>query len=270
MKPSIASDLEYILLRMIRRFLVPYSFLVRFGHLLPFWRANQNQADPRVITELYATHLRTLGREIAGSQIIELGIGTTNSSCYALAAAGAAIVWGVEPFVDFDALLDEKLCERTAQLCGTTAADLKSRVRRVQSLADVPPRGAQLALSHSVLEHVSDPPALFRELLPLIAPGGGALHLVDYRDHFFKLPYHFLRFKATTWNRWLNPGDLPRWRLYDHIESLERGGWSARVVEQGVEENAKGDVASRLSPDFRRDDERLWIARAALWAEPAS
>lgn len=266
---SAVADLKYIALRLIRRFLVPYSVLVRFGHLLPWWRANQNQADPRLIVEAYAPHLRAKHREIAGAQIIELGTGATNSTCYALAAEGASLVWALEPFVAFDEKQDAALLARIAALSGIDADVLRSRVRRVTSLADIPEKSAQLVLSHSVLEHVSDPSALFRELLPRIAPGGGSLHLVDYRDHFFPMPYHFLRFHAAMWNRWLNPGDLPRWRIYDHLEALAATGWHAEVLEQTIEESAKRDVQQRVSPDFRRDDDRLWIARAALWAEPA-
>lgn len=266
---SAAADLQYIVLRLIRRFLVPYSLLLRFGHLLPWWRANQNQADPRLIVDAYAPHLQAKNRTIAGSTIIELGAGATNSSCYALAADGAEIVWALEPFVAFDAALDATLLARTAELSGVKAEVLKSRVRRVRSLADVPAGSAQLVLSHSVLEHVSDPAALFRELLPRMAPDGGSLHLVDYRDHFFVMPYHFLRFKDATWNRWFNPGDLPRWRLYDHLETFAATGWKAEVLEQSVESAAKADVEGRLSGDFRATDDRLWIARAAVWAEPA-
>ncbi len=267
---SAAADLQYIVLRLIRRFLVPYSFLLRFGHLLPWWRANQNQADPRLIVEAYAPHLRPKQREIAGSIIIELGAGATNSSCYALAAGGAAMVWALEPFVAFDSALDAALLARTAELSGVAAESLKSRVRRVQSLSEVPAGTAHLVLSHSVLEHVGDPAALFRELLPRMAPGGGALHLVDYRDHFFVMPYHFLRFSAATWNRWLNPGDLPRWRLYDHLEAFTTCGWKTEVLEQSVESNSKRDVEGRVSRDFRASDDRLWVARAAVWAEPAN
>lgn len=266
---SAIADLKYITLRLIRRFVVPYSFLVRFGHLLPWWRANQNQADPRLIIEAYAPHLQTKGRSIAGAHILELGAGATNSAAYALAAEGAAKVWSLEPFVAFDAIQDAALLARVASLSGIDAEVLRSRVQRTTSLSEVPKTGADLVLSHSVLEHVSDPAGLFRELLPHIAPGGGSLHLVDYRDHFFPMPYHFLRFSAETWNRWLNPGDLPRWRIYDHLEAFNATGWRTDVLEQTIEESAKRDVQHRVSPDFRRDDERLWIARAALWAESA-
>lgn len=267
---SAVADCKYIALRMIRRFCVPYGFLVRFGHILPWWRANQNQADPRLIIEAYAPHLRAKMRAILGARIIEIGAGATNSACYALAAAGASQVWALEPYVEFDAVRDAELLARIADGTGKKATELRMRVKRVTSLSEIPEKSAQLALSHSVLEHVNDPAALFRELLPRLAPGGGSLHLVDYRDHFFPMPYHFLRFRAQMWNRWLNPGDLPRWRLYDHLEAFAATGWRATVLEQTFETEAKADVERRVSPDFRRDDESLWVAQAALWAEPAS
>jgi hypothetical protein len=50
------------------------------------------------------------------------------------------------------------------------------------------------------------------------------IHRVDYRDHFFKYPYFFLMFSDWVWNTFLNPGDLYRWRLDDHLEAAKRAG----------------------------------------------
>ena len=81
-----------------------------------------------------------------------------------------------------------------------------------------------VVLSNSVLEHVQDLPALFAELARILAPGGVMLHRVDYRDHFFKYPFHFLLYPRWVWNWFLNPGDLPRWRYDDHAVRPPQAG----------------------------------------------
>jgi hypothetical protein len=92
------------------------------------------------------------------------------------------------------------------------------------------------------------------------------LHIVDYRDHFFKYPYHFLQFRKNTWNRWLNPGDLPVWRIYDHIEQLEAAGFTVRIFEEVRDLPEYAKIAEYVSSDYRREDERIAVLAAALWA----
>lgn len=60
------------------------------------------------------------------------------------------------------------------------------------------------------------------------------MHAIDYRDHIFKFPYHFLTFSQRVWERWLDPGDVPRWRLQDTLGAIRRAGLRARVLERDV------------------------------------
>jgi len=43
----LSSNLEYIPMRLARKFLFRDAFLLRFGRLVPHYRVNFNQTDPR-------------------------------------------------------------------------------------------------------------------------------------------------------------------------------------------------------------------------------
>lgn len=258
------SNLEYIPLRLIRRFILRDAFMLRWGRFFPYYRTNFNQTDPAPLADAYARHV-DLARP--GTTILEIGVGATNSTGYELAARHpASRLILLEPFVPLDHATDAALLQRIAARHGCDAAGLAARVRRVTTLAGEAADTFDLVLSSSVLEHVSDPAGLFTELHRVLAPGGAMLHLVDYRDHFFKYPLHFLQFSRGTWERWLNPGDLPRWRVYDHIEALEAAGFTVATPELREDPARLARIASRLSPDFRRDDPRVGVTFAALLA----
>jgi SAM-dependent methyltransferase len=155
---------------------------------------------------------------------------------------------------------------RVAARHNCSTSRLSTQVCRVRQLNAIEGGSIDLILSGSVLEHVSDPLALFAQLRRLLVPGGAMLHIVDYRDHFFKYPYHFLQFRKATWNRWLNPGDLPVWRLYDHLDQLKAAGFSTRVLAESRDREAYAAIAAHVSSDYNRDDERLQATFAALWA----
>lgn len=261
-------DLEYVTLRLVRKFIFTQQFLVKHGHRVPFWRANANQADPFWIIERYQRPLKAKGILVAGKNLVEVGVGATNSTAYAFASLGAGSVVCVEPFEPLDPAADQIQLKMVADKSGIPAETLARRVTRVRTMDEVEETTADLVLSHSVLEHVDPLDPFFLSLKKCLKPNGEAVHFVDYRDHFFKYPYHFLKFRATTWNRWLNPGDLPRWRIYDHLESLARTGWEAEVPVSEIEVHEKAAVEGKVSPDFRLGDERLWITQAGLWSRP--
>ncbi|HEX2852216.1 MAG TPA: methyltransferase domain-containing protein [Opitutaceae bacterium] len=265
------SNLEYISLRLVRRFVLRDALLLRFGALFPYYRTNRNQVDPAPLVDDYARLLRSVDFAPQGKSILEIGVGRTNSTGYELAARFAPEALSLlEPFVEFAPAEDAQLLKKVATRHQQTVDSLAQRVTRLKDLRAIPTASIDLVLSASVLEHVSDPAALFAELKRVLKPGGGMLHLVDYRDHFFKYPYHFLQFPKTTWNRWLNPGDLPVWRVYDHVEQLGAAGFSVRLLEEKSDAEAFARLAPRLAADYRRDDPRVQIATAALWSVRSS
>lgn len=253
---------EYVALRVARRFLFTDAFLLRFGRFIPHYRTNANQADAGAIVDMYARLCE--GRPIAPPDkrvILEVGSGATNAVGYALAERGWAGEGGrvilLEPFVALDEAADRALRERLP-------AGVDRRVERTRGLEQVPPGSVDLVLSHSVLEHVRDPAALARELDRVLAPTGLMLHVVDYRDHFFKYPYHFLLFSKGTWERWLDPGDLPRWRLGDHVRQFRAQGFQVDVLESESLPQAFGPIAGKLSSEFDARDPDVSVTRAVL------
>jgi SAM-dependent methyltransferase len=259
------SNLEYVALRLIRRFLFPEALLLRFGHWFPYYRVNYNQLDSATIACHYLALLAQMERTIEQATILEIGAGSTNSTAYALAARTAVRrIFAHEPYVKLRSDLDSRFLAQSANSV-RSAAELCEVVTRLTDTSEIPAQSVDLILSHSVLEHVSDPDALFTELKRLLKPGGAMLHIVDYRDHFFKYPYHFLQFSRWTWNHLLNPGDLPRWRLGDHLKMLRQAGFAPTVLESTQDDEAFGLIRSHLSQDFDPADPHLPVQTAAIF-----
>jgi SAM-dependent methyltransferase len=253
---------EYVTLRVARRFLFTEGALRRFGRLVPYYRTNANEVDAAPVIALYERCLARAGRRLpANPVVLEIGSGATNSVGYALAtsalagAAGRVLLF--EPYVELDEAAD-------ARARAKLPAEALGRVQRLRTLEGVATGSVDLVLSHSVLEHVRDFESTLAELDRVLAPSGLMLHAVDYRDHFFKDPYHFLLFSRPVWDRWLDPGDLPRWRLGDHLKQLQARGFQAKVLdaESIPEEFAK--VSARVNQDFDRADPNVAVARANL------
>lgn len=260
--------LEYVTLRLIRRFFFGEATLHRFGRFLPHYRVNIGLTDPWSIAESYAADLAKIGVSVAGKRILEIGSGASNGPGYALAAMGAARVVCHEPYVRFDVALDAK------NLGGLTLRFPKVKfnvVHRIKDLSIVPDGCVDVVVSNSVLEHVADPRELFTELARILSPQGVMVHRVDYRDHFFKYPFHFLLFSKFVWKYFLNPGDLHRWRLDDHLSTLAVTGFDTKLLACESDPEAFAQVASRLHPDFQqRDPAMLAVTRAVLVSKRAS
>lgn len=263
------ADIEYVSLRVLRKFVLSDEMLARFGRFLPFWRPSLNQTDPFWVIARYRPSFEAANVDLVGRRIAEIGVGRTNSTAYAFASLGARQVWAVEPFAIYDAEEDARQLEAVAKRSGIPADELRSRVTRLKNATDLPPASADLVLSHSVVEHVAELDGFFNALKPALTAEGEMLHVVDYRDHFFKYPYHFLKFAKGTWDAWLNPGDLPRWRLYDSLESLERTGWNARVLVQEEESAERAKVEGKVTAaDFRIGHPQLFVTQAGILAKP--
>lgn len=256
------ADLEYLLLRLIRRYGFTAGRLERFGRFVPYYRVNQGCLDPWPIARICFAGLAALDASVAGRSVLELGSGATNSLGYALAASGAASVVCLEPFAGFDATRDAAI--RAGITASHPGADL-SRVERRTDLDSLPDASISVVLSHSVLEHIPAPDGLFKSLARVLSPDGVMVHRVDYRDHFFKYPFQFLTFSEPVWRRFLDPGDLPRLRLDDHLAALARAGFTTTVVDVERNPEALARVAPRLHPDYRdRDPAMLSVTRATL------
>ncbi len=256
MMPHLA-DLPYLVLRLARRAFFPTAIPRGLSAWLPGFRSNAGTQSGTHVVALYDKNLAPkLGAAWPqGRTILEVGIGATNSSCYELAARGATTAIAFEPFVPLDPERDTSLLTECARRHALAADALTARVQRRTSLDSIADASIDLILSNSVLEHVGDMDALARDLRRVLALGGAMLHLVDYRDHFFRYPYHHLLWSEDVWQRWLNPGDLPRWRISDHIAVFERTGLRVETLAATPLTGEFTKVRPRIHPRFATYDE---------------
>ncbi len=262
----IVENAEYIALRLVRKFLLSEHAVRRLSSFLPYYEPSLGESVPEEVVSLYEKHLTAAGLSFRGLSVLEIGAGHANGTAYELAARDALAVWGLEPTAELDARLDRSLLSKACERHGLTESALGSKVRRLDSIRAIASESIDVALSHSVLEHVRDPRDLFVELRRVLKLDGFMLHIVDYRDHFFKYPYHFLQFSRKHWGRWLDPGDLPRWRLSDHLRLLSSEGFVVEVLERASDEEAFERIRPYLSTDFNPKDESLKVTSAVLLA----
>jgi SAM-dependent methyltransferase len=254
---SLFRDLPYLVPRVIRRKCFPTEIPRILSAWLPGFRANAGTRSCARVLNLYDKYLKErIGADWPrGRRVVEVGIGATNSSAYEAVALGATSAVAFEPFVALDSALDGALLAECAQRHGLAAEKIAAGVRRVTALDDIAASSIDLILSNSVLEHVGDMDALASGLARVLAPGGVMLHLVDYRDHYFRYPYHHLLWSDDVWARWLNPGDLPRWRISDHVACFERLGFEVETLRATSLAAEFEKVRSRLHPRFAGYDE---------------
>jgi SAM-dependent methyltransferase len=253
---------EYVTLRLVRRFVFSERMANRAARWLPYYASNQNEQKPEQIVSNYVDRLHAIGLHLQSRDILEVGAGRVNLVGYGLVAAGAASATLLEPYVAFDAKRDSLLLKSHPDYAHIDRA----RVSRVPTFDEIKSGSVQVLLSNSVLEHVRDLTSFFRECKRVLAPDGIMLHLVDYRDHFFKYPYGFLIFSSKTWSRWLDPGDLPRWRLPDHVRAMRSAGFEVAELERASQPDAFEEVRDQLAPQFQSQNEDVEVTFAALMA----
>lgn len=257
---------EYFALRLIRRFLFDERLANRLAEWLPHYRKSVNETRPETIVAAYRESLARAGLVMNGKRVLEVGAGRTNGVGYGLAAEGADQVWTLEPFAPYDADMDLAMLHARH---GEDAGRIAQRTHRVRDFIEMPSSGIDLLLSNSVLEHVTEPDAFFAQCRRVLNHDGVMLHRVDYRDHFFKYPYAFLTYSDRTWSRWLDPGDLPRWRLGDHVSALQRAGFSVEVIERTMLPDEFERVRNRLATRFAAAGPDVAVSQATLLARTA-
>lgn len=254
---------EYVSLRLLRRFAFNERIAHRFVRWLPYYAPSVNEAEPMRIARGYASALESAGIFLARQRVLEVGAGRTNVVGYALASMGAAAVTLLEPFVPFDARRDTVL-RKSALASAAIDADL---VHRISSFADVADSSIDVLMSNSVLEHVLDLRSFLTNCRRVLATDGVMLHQVDYRDHFFKYPYAFLTFNEQTWSRWLDPGDLPRWRLPDHLAEFAAVGFAVEVLARESAAEAFARIEAQLVGRFATGAPGIDVTSATLLAK---
>lgn len=257
-------DIFYFLCRLARKFLpfdvLPGPLRLRSLGLQP----NLGETNAASILAIYRRNMPDDPDVwLTGKDVLEIGVGRTNGSCYEMLASGARSATAFEPFRTLDAERDRQ--QRSVLTCRGAAPD-ELKVLRVGSLDHLTSEAYDTVLSLAVLEHVIDIESLAAELWRLLKPGGCMLHAVDYRDHFFRYPYNHLLWSKRTWSRWLDPGDLPRWRVGDHLRIFEKKGFRIEVIKSHSLDSEFARVEKRIHPEFsERDDFDLRTAFAVLF-----
>lgn len=252
---------EYISLRLARKFIFNYKFLLKYGKYLPYFKVNINQEGASQLVDRYVELLKTHSADffkLKDVRILEIGAGTTNTVGLLLAQKLGCTVDVCDPFVIFDHIANKKNITHY----GISDAAL-SLVKRIDKPVE---KEYDLIISNSVLEHVEDIDTFFKEMKQSLKSNGKMLHIVDYRDHFFKYPYFFLIFSEKTWNRLLNPGDLYRWRLDDHISSAYKNNLHVEILEQTILENELILIMKKINKLFLLK-EKWKITEAAMLVE---
>jgi len=260
----------YLAARILRRFLPWAALPKRWKEKIPGLKPNLGELDQDGIFGIYRNNIPLpLEQWLHGKAILEIGTGRTNGSCYALVAHGAEKAVSFEPFRPFDDERDERQLREAAAAAAMAEDDLRKRVLRVTSVDSLPDESFDMVLSLAVLEHVTNMPDLTDDLWRLLKPGGVMFHVVDYRDHYFRYPYHCLLWSAKTWSRFLDPGDLPRWRIGDHVHFFARKGFDTRILKASARDSEFLRIKDRIHPEFtsRYSEEDLMTAHGSLWAQ---
>jgi SAM-dependent methyltransferase len=266
----LTASLPYFLARVVRKF-VPFEALPKpIRQRIPGFQPNLGEQSQTAVFGIYSNALDfDLAEWIVGKTVLEVGTGRTNGCCYTLASKGAAEAISLEPFRPLDAEQDAMQLQDTAKSSGCLESSLKQRVARTVSFENIGSESCDAVFSLSVLEHVESMDALTKDLWRVLKPGGWMLHVVDYRDHFFKYPYHHLLWSRKTWNLFLNPGDLPRWRIGDHVECFQKQGFSTRALSASAIDQEFRKIQNLIHPEMqaRYSLQDLQTAFGKIWAQ---
>ncbi|MBX7147475.1 class I SAM-dependent methyltransferase [bacterium] len=256
---------EYIFLRLVRRFFFTDNVLVKVGKLLPYYRVNRGQSNFKKLVDDYERHLKSVNSSLQNKSVLEIGIGSTNANGYEIIARNAAFYYGLEPYRSLDILQNQHALTLLQNEHPDKTLLFENCTSRITSFKEIKPNSIDIVLSSSVLEHVENNKLLFENIKKCLKPDGIMIHQVDYRDHFFKYPYHFLIFSKKIWNTFLNPGDLYRYRLDDHIKILDELEFKTKILSKQSLENDFIKIKKHINPLFQGySEESLKTSEAVL------
>ena len=259
------SNFEYIFLRLIRKFILRDRFLTRCEKWIPYYEPSQNESSPVPIVDLYWKYSLQKDINLIGKNILEIGSGTTNSTGYEIEGRGANYI-GYEPYASFNEEQDDRIYQ--TEIANRFSNIDRNKVSRILKLSSLYENSIDIVFSHSVLEHVDNLDELLIGLKRVLKKRACMFHIVDYRDHFFKHPFHFLQFSKKVWNAFLNPGDLPRARITDHLHSFQNQGFSVEILERRMDKVAFHAVKKYIHDDFRRyTDDDLATTSVVLFVQ---
>lgn len=166
------------------------------------------------VASLYLRNFLLSGiTDVSGLRILELGPGTNFGTVFVFKALGASEVHVADRFlVSYDTqyhqavytVLKEMVKEAYPQAAldifdqcivakDHVAEGLFCYMTGMEDLSSIKTSSIDIIVSNAVFEHLADPPAAFRELSRVSAPGALGSHQVDFRYHNdFSRPLEFL------------------------------------------------------------------------------
>lgn len=251
-------NIQYILLRVIRRFLpetLARALLLR-GIVI---RPGLETSDPSAAVQRYAEVLAARGLSLKGKRVLVFGYGGRFDIGVGLLEAGAAHVVLCDKYALPDEAHNRQFVSSKPKYFlsenGLTRPRsefvtlLQADIRQVRPQADLRP--VDLVLSSSVYEHLDDVEGITRALSALTERGGLHIHFVDLRDHYFKYPFEMLRFSERVWKNWLNPStNHNRYRVWDYRKAFERCFGQVEIEILSRDEDAFRRLLPRIRPEF--------------------
>jgi len=218
---------KYVLIGFLRRYVpqrVLFAVMERRGD------GSVEEKAPGDCLEMWLDRLSKHNLHLAGKHILEIGSGRYARLGLQMLAAGAQSITLIDPYaVSLTEPVHRTMLQKDCSGLGLNCEDAFSRIHIVKGditrlSSPLPDRKMDLAITHSVLEHVRDPKAVLTCCWKWLKPGGITEHIIDLRDHNlrFRYPYEMLTFSDHVWSHWLDLRDgfhLNRWRVPDYLRA---------------------------------------------------
>lgn len=255
-------NFRYLVLRIARHFMPEgmARFLLKHRWII---RPGLESSNPTAAVEKYLKALERRGKSIAEKRILVFGYGGRFAAGAELLARGAAHVVLCDHYVLLDHERNRELLPKYEKyLCLANGkvlprdehlALLHGDIRDPKMRSQIPP--ADLILSVSVYEHLSDVEGVTAALAKLTAPAGSHLHFIDLRDHYFKYPFEMLAYSEDIWTTFLNPtSNLNRYRLPAYQKVFEKHFGRVNINVLARQEDEFKKMGNRIRPEFLTGD----------------
>lgn len=214
---------------------------------------NLSRIDPGIIREraqylvgcarLYATILKKFKIDLMGQRFLELGPGTDFAHPMLVGEAADEVFVADRFPVAWQKHFHPRFYREVRKSWGAPSRFLDKTIRlgrhdrvvttiaeSAESMPSLHTGGIDVILSNAVLEHVTSPITVVRELARLTRPGGLGLHQVDFRDHAdFDKPLEHLLIDEQSFEA------INSERHYERGTQLRPCDWARLWTENGFE-----------------------------------
>jgi SAM-dependent methyltransferase len=186
--------------------------------------------QPEAAADRYEAAVQAGGGRLKGKRILLLGYGGYFGLAVSFLERGVSHVVLVDPYARVNDEMNLALAQRETLFLSIEDGQVIPREEWItvdpNFLKDViltEHDKIDFIFSSSVLEHVSNPDELIRDLSRITHPEGLNVHFIDLRDHFFKYPFEMLCHSDRVWSRFLNPtSNLNRLRVWNYEDIFRR------------------------------------------------